>query len=198
MRWSNGDALEHTLEQAAGDVVQAIQALKESSPAPTPALRTLLLDLRAALISCETYCRTERLSYPFGRARSQVEDGFRLLFPDSVIPKPTSASSDSESSFPSTSKCLLPAQSPIADSPSDPLALEHVQLGALRVPRLFSGLWQMSSPAWGAASSEKVDAALAELVGAGLVATDMADHYVSVTSFFLFRGVDLATRERDI
>lgn len=35
----------------------------------------------------------------------------------------------------------------------------------------------MSSPAWGTASSEKVDSALVELIEAGLVASDMADHY---------------------
>lgn len=36
----------------------------------------------------------------------------------------------------------------------------------------------MSSPAWGTASSEKVDSALLDLIQAGLVASDMADHYV--------------------
>ncbi len=63
--------------------------------------------------------------------------------------------------------------------------LEYFQLGPAKVPRLFNGLWQMSSPAWGSASSTKQNAALCELVRRGLVATDMADHYVSTTKKFV-------------
>ncbi|KAI4519532.1 Aldo/keto reductase, partial [Schizophyllum commune Loenen D] len=54
---------------------------------------------------------------------------------------------------------------------------EQFKLGPHTAPRLFNGLWQMSSPAWGSASSAKQDIALTELVRCGLVGTDMADHY---------------------
>lgn len=36
------------------------------------------------------------------------------------------------------------------------------------MPRVFNGLWQLSSPAWGSASAESQEAALAELVELGL------------------------------
>ncbi|TRM64713.1 NADP-dependent oxidoreductase domain-containing protein [Schizophyllum amplum] len=55
--------------------------------------------------------------------------------------------------------------------------IEQFKLGPCTAPRLFNGLWQMSSPAWGSASSAKQDIALTELVRCGLVGTDMADHY---------------------
>ncbi|KAL1680306.1 NADP-dependent oxidoreductase domain-containing protein [Schizophyllum commune] len=55
--------------------------------------------------------------------------------------------------------------------------IEQFKLGPHTAPRLFNGLWQMSSPAWGSASSAKQDIALTELVRCGLVGTDMADHY---------------------
>ncbi|THU97555.1 Aldo/keto reductase [Dendrothele bispora CBS 962.96] len=55
--------------------------------------------------------------------------------------------------------------------------LEYFYLGSIKVPRLFNGLWQMSSPAWGSASSLKQELALTQLVRNGLIATDMADHY---------------------
>ena len=57
--------------------------------------------------------------------------------------------------------------------------LETWNLGPFTVPRLFNGLWQLSSPAWGSGSAEKQDSDLVRLVEAGLVATDMADHYVA-------------------
>ncbi|KAF3764080.1 oxidoreductase [Cryphonectria parasitica EP155] len=45
------------------------------------------------------------------------------------------------------------------------------------MPRLFNGLWQLSSPAWGSATTQKQEKALAHLVENGLTAADMADHY---------------------
>lgn len=52
-------------------------------------------------------------------------------------------------------------------------------MGPFEMPRLFNGLWQISSPAWGSGSAEAQEAALTQLVvEAGLSAADMADHYV--------------------
>lgn len=56
--------------------------------------------------------------------------------------------------------------------------VESFQIGVQEVPRLFTGLWQLSSPAWGSSTVEKQELALAKLVESGLTAADMADHYV--------------------
>jgi len=161
VRWAPNDPLEITLEKASGDIIQAVQALKELNPEPTETLQRLLSDLQTALFECEHHCSTSMVPYPFFRALRQVEDVSVLLFPQALRPNgadspPMNVSIDLASST----------------------SLEHFKLGPFNAPRLFNGLWQMSSPAWGSASSKKQDPALRQLVQAGLIATDMADHYV--------------------
>ncbi|KAF9032848.1 aldo-keto reductase, partial [Hymenopellis radicata] len=164
LRWSDGGAQELMFEEVCGDVVQAIQALKESCPERTPELQRLLLDLRSALQGCMNYCRAGGLVYPFGRALLQVNDALHGFFPAVTFHDNDSILSDLQSDVQIDAKAAG--------------KLEYVQLGPkLNVPRLFNGLWQMSSPAWGSASSYKQDAALRQLITAGLVVTDMADHY---------------------
>ncbi|KAG9242917.1 aldo/keto reductase-like protein [Calycina marina] len=55
--------------------------------------------------------------------------------------------------------------------------IERFQLGKSLVPRMFMGLWQFSSPAWGTASTTKINKHFRKHVDAGLTAYDMADHY---------------------
>ncbi|KAF9020565.1 aldo/keto reductase [Hymenopellis radicata] len=160
--WSTNDPTELTLDKACGDIVQAVQALKELRPRPTCELETLLLQLRAALTGCQAYCCSKPLTYPFTRALLQVNDVLLLFFPLTKLDQ-TSVTSDP--------RIDISVDSAVSRR------LEHVQLGPLRIPRLFNGLWQMSSPAWGSASSHKQVAALGDLVRFGLLATDMADHY---------------------
>ncbi|KAL1744469.1 NADP-dependent oxidoreductase domain-containing protein [Schizophyllum fasciatum] len=159
--WSPNDALELYLERVSGDIIQAVQALKESRPVATEELKGLLLNLTTNLLACSAYCTDNSLSYPFDRAKRQVQDVLSIIFPDP---------SQGESS----------ARQEIVDAAIDPqisACIEQFKLGPLTAPRLFNGLWQMSSPAWGSASSAKQDIALTELVRCGLVGTDMADHY---------------------
>lgn len=47
---------------------------------------------------------------------------------------------------------------------------ETVQLGTLTVPRVFTGLWQLSSNAWGTAPSAKIRREMARHVDAGYTA----------------------------
>ncbi|KAI9647641.1 hypothetical protein NHQ30_004026 [Ciborinia camelliae] len=56
-------------------------------------------------------------------------------------------------------------------------ALESFHLGSAEVPRMFMGLWQFSSPAWGTASKSKIDRHFRKHVDSGFIAYDMADHY---------------------
>ncbi|KAE9400219.1 aldo-keto reductase [Gymnopus androsaceus JB14] len=154
--WASDSELEATLTRACADVVQAVQALKECHPPRTEELRNRLFDLQRALMTCETYSAGKDLSYPFARARLQVDDAVSWFFPDSTTIRGVPASSQ-----PLEWSHLLPDTANI-------IAIEHTSLGSLEVPRLFNGLWQLSY---------KQNAALAQLVKAGLLATDMADHY---------------------
>ncbi|KAI0093197.1 Aldo/keto reductase [Irpex rosettiformis] len=60
--------------------------------------------------------------------------------------------------------------------------LETFKLGALVVPRLFNGLWQLSSNAWGSASSTKIRRHMAQYCSQGYIA--FADHYGSSELLF--------------
>jgi hypothetical protein len=68
---------------------------------------------------------------------------------------------------------------------STEIALESFRLGRAEVPRMFMGLWQFSSPAWGTAARGKIDRHFRKHVDAGLIAYDMADHYGDAESSFL-------------
>jgi len=54
---------------------------------------------------------------------------------------------------------------------------ETFQLGPFVVPRIWTGLWQLSSNAWGSASASKIRLGMSRHVELGYTAFDMADHY---------------------
>ncbi|KAH6894038.1 aldo/keto reductase [Coprinopsis sp. MPI-PUGE-AT-0042] len=60
--------------------------------------------------------------------------------------------------------------------------LETFRLGPFIVPRLWVGLWQLSSNAWGSVSAAKVRQGMARHVDSGFVA--FADHYGSAEIIF--------------
>lgn len=136
-------------EMLNGDIVQAMQAVKESTTADEE-LHTLLVLLNNALM---THPQTAILA----RAHRQVQDTLSFFFPDASHSAPSQ-----------TLQITLPANS----------GIETTQLGTIQVPRLFVGLWQLASPAWGTSSSSKQQSALSLLVSNGFTAADMADHYV--------------------
>ncbi|OSS52959.1 hypothetical protein B5807_02373 [Epicoccum nigrum] len=55
--------------------------------------------------------------------------------------------------------------------------VETFSLKAFELPRLFSGLWQLSSPSWGSASQSQMMTQFMEYISNGFTAFDMADHY---------------------
>ncbi|KAF8512092.1 Aldo/keto reductase [Hysterangium stoloniferum] len=61
-------------------------------------------------------------------------------------------------------------------------SVETVRLGPLTVPRLFNGLWQLSSPAWGTAPVSKIRQEMKRYFDAGYTA--FADHYGSAEQIF--------------
>ncbi|KAK8058574.1 hypothetical protein PG994_009022 [Apiospora phragmitis] len=54
---------------------------------------------------------------------------------------------------------------------------ETFTLNGRKLPRVFSGLWQLSSPAWGSAPTAKILSQFVKHVRGGFTAFDMADHY---------------------
>ncbi|KAH9841238.1 Aldo keto reductase [Teratosphaeria destructans] len=158
-RPSPGSELARTVAAFGGDAVQAVQALKETKPAATPALRSELQRLLDAFSAYRKTCDgSDESPFPLARPERTVKDAFEQFFPSQTMS--------------STSGTDM-----ISIEPPKHSLVDKFPLGRDQVPRLFNGLWQLSSPAWGSASASEQDAALVQLVEAGLTAADMADHY---------------------
>lgn len=155
--------------------MQAVQALKESKPATT---LELLASLRALLVSfaaCAAYCSNadSGLKFPFTRAERQVRDVVGFLYPEVDLPP-----------------CASHEEVITVDLSKRAVEIETFKVGPYQMPRLFSGLWQLSSPAWGSGSAESQEKALTGLVEDGLTAADMADHYVSAAGDILSMEIE--------
>lgn len=162
-QWTENGELAKKLAELDGDVVQAVQALKESRPEPSTELLNSLDSLLDSLRSCKQHCdgAVPPMKFPFTRARRQLLDATDFLFPDTTPKRETIK----QAVFAMTAK------------ETGSSAVETFQLGPFVIPRLFTGLWQLSSPSWGSGTAESQEAALLHAVERGLVAADMADHY---------------------
>ncbi|KAK0391648.1 hypothetical protein NLU13_1147 [Sarocladium strictum] len=161
--WTPGSELEGVLETFSGDIVQSMQALKESGLPADDHLKQQLQALAKTLVDCKRHCldkKPEPLTFPLRRALRQVYDVYSFFFPSA-----------------SALDAVDDADARIEINPTSSSHVETVKLGQLQFPRLLNGFWQLSSPAWGSASAESQDEALKALVEAGLTAADMADHY---------------------
>ncbi|EIW62990.1 Aldo/keto reductase [Trametes versicolor FP-101664 SS1] len=58
-----------------------------------------------------------------------------------------------------------------------PQTVETFHLGSFVVPRLFTGLWQLSSNSWGSAPAAKIRRQMADYAENGYTAFVVADHY---------------------
>lgn len=162
-QWSEASDLHLALGKFGGDIVQALQAIKESKAEPTVQLQEELETLMKSLRECREYCRRANVPYPFTRAERPVRDLIGLMYPESI-------------SEPHTDNELA---SQLSIKMSEGHSVDTFALGPHWVPRLFNGFWQLSSPAWGSGTADTQEKALIQLVEQGLVAADMADHYVS-------------------
>ncbi|KAH9894998.1 Aldo/keto reductase [Cubamyces lactineus] len=61
--------------------------------------------------------------------------------------------------------------------PTHKAPTETFHLGGIALPRLFTGLWQLSSNSWGSAPAAKIRRQMANYAANGYTAFDMADHY---------------------
>ncbi|KXT00854.1 hypothetical protein AC578_962 [Pseudocercospora eumusae] len=149
-------SLEQALSVVDGDIIQAITAIQKTllMPSGTRSLtgpeKTPILRLEKAL--CQPF--------PFER-------GLTALQASSM------SSKDSNDRFPANG---TPSINPITVPPL-PAGIETFQLGDRSLPRLFSGLWQLSSPSWGTTSIHKINKQFQRYAAQGFTAFDMADHY---------------------
>jgi hypothetical protein len=144
------------------DLVQAVTAVQKEL-STSSGMRSIsdaeiqtIRNLKNALLDFEKISMSQNKDFPIQRGMSRLE---MLHISDDHAPEngQTKAMSKTFTSIESE--------------------LETVILGKASVPRMFMGLWQFSSPAWGTASRSKIDADFRKHVDAGLIAYDMADHY---------------------
>ena len=63
--------------------------------------------------------------------------------------------------------------------------IETFNLHGRKLPRLFTGLWQLSSPSWGIASHSQMSEQFHRYSDSGFTAYDMADHYGDAEVLFV-------------
>jgi len=152
-----------------GDCVQLVTAIEKGLLAAglttlPDKQKKLVESLRESLIECHEDAKTKDLDYPYGRALTATS-----ILLDVPIPQ--------------FDDFLTGAQGHTQLKPLE--VKETFHLNGRSLPRLFSGLWQMSSPSWGSAPATKIIAQFSRYVSAGMVAFDMADHYGDAEILFV-------------
>ncbi|TKW54483.1 General stress protein 69 [Colletotrichum tanaceti] len=154
------DTIDDALASVDGDIVQIMTAVEKTLLAASRTVlpdeeRQLVTSLHQCLVDARAVTDENALEYPYVRA----------LYSTSMllgVPLPT---------FDTAAELgnLAPGV------PTE--AKETFEMNGRKLPRVFSGLWQMSSPAWGSAPTSKIIAQFSKHLQAGMAAFDMADHY---------------------
>lgn len=152
-----------------GDIVQALTAIQKTLLVHT-GTRDLtveetnsLQDLQRALLSCREVWEGRGGQFPLERGFDATT---QLLNPSSL--------SQSAISHPIPSE-----RSPVRIAETFTLDAD------VHLPRIFTGLWQLSSPAWGSASRARMFEQFSRYVSRGFTAFDMADHYGDAEIIFV-------------
>ncbi|PGH00028.1 hypothetical protein GX51_06027 [Blastomyces parvus] len=161
-RTVEGERLAEVLAAVDGDLVQALTAMQKVVIANNwgkgeipPARLQVLLSLRTDLADCREQSEGLRVEFRFERGSTMLE----ILTMSASNP------------------AIEASAGPTPSLHGNESAIEHFQLGLFIVPRLFIGLWQLSSPAWGSASKSTMLSQFQKHVDSGFTAFDMADHY---------------------
>lgn len=163
---------EHFLASVDGDIVQVMTAVQKSLFVPTGTRgmtvdeQTHLQRFNKTLRECEEANQRAKGTHCFSRGAAATASA--LGVPDATAKEMNESSKQS----------LQYARPP-------PEAKETFELGNKTLPRIFSGLWQMSSPAWGAAPTAKILDQFYKHVQGGFNAFDMADHYGDAEIIFV-------------
>ncbi|TVY20344.1 putative oxidoreductase-like protein [Lachnellula arida] len=147
------------------DVIQSVTAVQKELLTTTGSRKmtgeedTVVHSLLNGLIACKQQAEQLGQEFPFqrGLSRMQKMEGMPAV--------------------PSSQQVYQSTVTPGYTREARPNIIEHIKLGKSLVPRMFMGLWQFSSPAWGTATVSKINKHFRKHVDAGFTAYDMADHY---------------------
>ncbi|KAJ4376335.1 hypothetical protein N0V83_001618 [Neocucurbitaria cava] len=159
------EELIHALSTVDGDIIQALTAVQKSLLTPTgtrplshyekPVVQALL----DSIVHFYESCNAAALDFLFERSLASLT--------------PASLGLD----IPDQSALLGCGRLSMSTIPPLPSSIETFKIGGETLPRLFSGLWQLSSPSWGTASTLKIRQQFSAYAARGFTAYDMADHY---------------------
>lgn len=155
-----------------GDIVQAVTAVQKSLMTPSGARSltaeelTRARDLHQGLLRLQQSDTQSSVEYPYGRA---------LAATSSLLGVTAGTAYEQTIDLGDTGGA----------PPSSP---ETFALNGRNLPRVFSGLWQLSSPAWGSAPTSKIVSQFLKHVQGGFTAFDMADHYGDAEIIFVSGG----------
>lgn len=162
---SSSSQLYRSLASVDGDIVQALTAVQkrlvssEGSRGFTVQEKTVMNALLESLLQCRQTWLAAGQECPFERSTSVIAT---MLCSSSAL---------QAFRYEETRKTgYIPRQ-------ETSTSLETFKLKDLDLPRLFSGLWQLSSPSWGVASLSQMFKQFTEYIDRGFTAFDMADHY---------------------
>lgn len=157
--------LDRTLASVDGDIVQALTAVqkrllsskgsREFTAEEKPVMHALL----TSMLQCRELWLNVGEDFPFERGISVMA----TMLCDS-------ATTNTLLHHPTRYNNCIVRETAIA-------SVETFPLRDISLPRLFSGLWQLSSPSWGVASQSQMFKQFAAYIGRGFTAFDMADHY---------------------
>ena len=147
---NGGKKFRDVLASMDSDLVQAMTAVQKvlitsSGIRPMSSNEAeAMRNLRKVLVSCQSFAASTEVDFLFQRGLSRLE----MLLGEKMLGVPSSARSFTASKS----------------------NLETIVVGNAVVPRMFMGLWQFSSPAWGIASRSNIDIHFRKHVDAGFIA----------------------------
>ncbi|KAK8113189.1 hypothetical protein PG984_013715 [Apiospora sp. TS-2023a] len=147
-----------------GDIVQAITAVQKTLLVPSGVREltgeelSLVQKLHQVLTDSRQSAAQASMEYPYSRALAATSGLLGLSS--------------------SAGQALDQEVTDLGETGDAPLeSSETFTLSGRKLPRVFSGLWQLSSPAWGSAPTAKILDQFVKHVRSGFTAFDMADHY---------------------
>ncbi|KAF9690669.1 hypothetical protein EKO04_011325 [Ascochyta lentis] len=157
--------LDHSLASVDGDIVQALTGVQKCLLSDDGS-RKLAAEEEAgmnalfkSLLQCRQKWLTAKQEFPFERSTSVIA----TMLCDAAAVQ-TLLHQDERRSNHTVQKMVS-------------TSLETFRIKDTNLPRLFSGLWQLSSPSWGVASRSQMFKQFIEYISRGFTAFDMADHY---------------------
>ncbi|KAJ5087269.1 hypothetical protein N7456_010885 [Penicillium angulare] len=157
---TNETSLSYQVTQLDGVIVQAVTAVQKSLVSSTGSRNLsenetqLLEGLLETLTNCKVASEKQSQLFLLHRGLETVED---FLHPKTFV---------------HSTGIIAPPSTKDLFKISETFSVNGVNL-----PRIFTGLWQLSSPAWGSAPQSKIMEQFSKYVESGLTAFDMADHY---------------------